>query len=154
MVHTLTLLIDHCNQCTRDNSNSPMIITWLKQNLLYSLFNTSVFHSQICCKWMFKTSANLNQYVKHFVEVFCYPDDLFYFLCGERPSHYMYRYVQICNHSIFRVHLSVMQTGIHTDGSRVVPSASGANHPPEDLHSIGGNVPCSIDGFLPNHRAI
>lgn len=61
---------------------------------------------------------------------------------------------QACNQPLFRVHLTMTLTQSHTDWSRVVPSASGPNHPSQDLYSIGGNVPSSINGFLPDHRAI
>lgn len=62
--------------------------------------------------------------------------------------------VKVWNHPPLRVHLTVIQTRLHTDWSGVVSSASGPNHPSEDLHSIGSNVPSSTDGLLPNHRTI
>lgn len=55
---------------------------------------------------------------------------------------------------LFSVHLTLIQTRINTDCSRVVPSASGLNHPSEDLHSIRSDVTSSTDRFLPNHRTI
>lgn len=43
---------------------------------------------------------------------------------------------------------------IHTDRGGVIPSASGANHPAEDLHSVGGDVPSGVGRLLPDHGAV
>lgn len=160
MVHTNTLLIDYCNQCTRDNYTSQMIITWLNQDFIHSFFNCGLLHtSRPAVGGNIKKTWGFCQFINFAgPPMFYCPHNLLILPVWGTPIT-VWRpvgtlNVKVWNHPPLRVHLTVIQTRLHTDWSGVVSSASGPNHPSEDLHSIGSNVPSSTDGLLPNHRTI
>lgn len=45
-------------------------------------------------------------------------------------------------------------TGLVSDRSRVVLVVPGPDHPPQDLHSVGADVPRCVDGLLCHHLTV